>query len=302
MRAFVTGATGVVGGSIVRHLAAEGDTVTAYTRRPFETPSVTTVQGSLLSHRQLVQAMQGHDVVYHVAGVNQLCATDVSQMYRINVDGARVAARAAASAGVPRFVYTSSVAAASPDPPSHYARSKRLGETAVLAETGTEVVSVRPASVQGPGRASGSTRVIIDIVSGRLRFAVDSTISVVDIDDCAVGHRAAALRGSVGSVYTLAGFTLSIRDALDIVASMLGRALDVRFIPVEALAVVAPIVGFSRMWGAEPLLCPELVRTLLEDHRHDGSTAAARLGFEYRTSEDSITRLVEWLVHTGKIS
>ena len=302
VRAFVTGATGVVGGSLAEYLVAEGDAVTCFGRRPAALADVTSVEGSLLSHRQLAAAMEDHDVVYHVAGVNQLCPTDVETMYEINVDAARTVARAAATAGVPKLVYTSSVAAASAKPPSHYARSKALGERAVLAESGTEVIAVRPASVQGPGRASGSTAIIIDIVSGRLPFAVDTTVSVVDIDDCSVGHRAAARHGDPGAVYTLAGFTVSIRQALEMVGAILGRDLEVRFIPVEALALAAPFVGLSRLWRSEPLLCPELVRTLREDHRHDGSTAAARLGFEYRAAEDSIGRLLDWLVRTERIS
>lgn len=299
MRSFVTGATGVVGGSLIRHLSACGDSVTAYVRRPSAMPVTTVVVGSLHSHSQLTAAMEGHDVVYHVAGINELCPIDVVGMYQVNVDAARTVARAAAAAGVPRLVYTSSVAAASPSPPSHYARSKQLGELAVMAESGVEVVSVRPASVQGPGRATGSAKVILDIVSGRMPYAVDTTVSVVDIDDCATGHRAAAVHGESGLVYTLAGFTMTIREALDMVASMLGRPFDVRFVPMRALAIVAPFLGLPRLLGKQTLVCPEMVRTLQEDHVHDGEPAAAALGFEYRSAEDTIGRLLDWFVAIG---
>lgn len=302
MKAFVTGATGVVGGSLVRHLLAEGDTVTVYSRRAAELPGVATVRGSLFSQHSLAEAMSGHDVVFHVAGVNELCSRDVRAMYEVNVDAARTVARAASTARVPRLVHTSSVAADAADPPSHYARSKQLGERAVLAESGTEIVAVRPASVQGPGRITGSTKVIVDIVTGRLRYAVDTTVSVVDIEDCARGHRAAAVRGRPGAVYTLSGFTLSISEALESLGQLLGRELTVRMLPIELLTAAAPIAGLSRLWGGSPLLCPELVRTLRADHAYDGRPAAEELGFEYRTAEDTLQRLLDWLTRTGTIA
>ncbi len=301
MRAFVTGATGVVGGSLVRHLVERGDAVTAFGRRPVPVPGAVVTTGSLLSHRQLADAMAGHDVVYHVAGVNRLCPSDVAEMYEVNVDGARTVARAAASAGVARLVHTSSVAAADTHPPSHYARSKRFGEQAVLAESGMDVVVVRPASVQGPGRATGSAKVILDIITGRLRYAIDTTVSIVDIDDCAAAHRAAALHGLGGRTYTVAGFTLSIRQALDMVAGMLNRDLDVRYVPIQALAVAAPVLGLPRLWGREPLVCPEMVKTLRADHVHDGALAGIELGFDYRSAEETIGRLLDWFTRTGAI-
>ena len=54
---------------------------------------------------------------------------------------------------------------------------------------------VNPASVQGPGRATGTAKMLLAQLDGRLKVFVDTRISVVDIDDCTRGHLLAAERG-----------------------------------------------------------------------------------------------------------
>src|SRR5678815_315730 len=74
---------------------------------------------------------------------------------------------------------------------SDYERSKFDAERAVLAaadETGVEVICLNPASVQGPGRATGSTQLLLDYLNGRLKAVVDSTLSLIDIADLSLIH------------------------------------------------------------------------------------------------------------------
>jgi dihydroflavonol-4-reductase len=132
------------------------------------------VRGDVLDPEALGAAMDGCDLVYHAAGANAFCLRDPSPLFEVNVRGSENVVRAAAQAGVRRIVYTSSAATlgekkgtvASEETPhrgrflSNYERSKFEAERVVLAaaeETGIEVVSVNPASVQGPGRGSGRT-------------------------------------------------------------------------------------------------------------------------------------------------
>ena len=123
--------------------------------------------------------------------------------------------RAAARAGAGRLVLTSSASTlgeaegtvGSEDSPhrgaylSTYERSKHDGERAALAaarRTGRRLVCVNPASVQGPGRAGGTGRILLAYLNGRLKAFVDTHISLVDIDDTVEGHLLAAERGQPG--------------------------------------------------------------------------------------------------------
>ena len=108
---------------------------------------------------------------------------------------------------------------------SVYERSKHEGEVAALAaarRAGIDLVSVNPSSVQGPGRAGGTGRILIAYLNGRLKAFVDTNLSLVDIRDCVEGHLLAAERGVPGERYVLSGATLTSLEALEIVSGLTG--------------------------------------------------------------------------------
>ncbi len=321
MAVLVTGGSGVVGGALIRHLVGDGRDVLALSRTGTSDEALATlgsrpVRGDILDRPTLDAALAGVDVVYHVAGINQMCVSDSSAMVAANVDGSLNVIRAARSAGVRRVVYTSSAAAlgeakgvvGTETVPhrgwylSEYERSKHLAELAVMAETGIEVVSVNPSSVQGPGRATGTGKIILDLARGKLPFLVDTHLSIVDIDDCARGHIAAAARGVPGERYILNSFTMTMPQAVALLESALGRELPVRFLPGWMASVGgATVEGVAKIARRHPAVCREMVRTLRHGHTYDGSKASLRLGLSYTGAGDLLGRLVAWFRSEGLI-
>jgi dihydroflavonol-4-reductase len=315
----VTGGTGFLGRALVDRLLGVGDQVKALARSDASAGELGAlgaepVRGDVLDLEALAAAMRGCDFVYHAAGANAFCMRDPSPMFEVNVRGSRNVVLAAARAGVGRVVYTSSAATlgeaggtiGSEESPhrgwflSDYERSKFEAEQAVFAaarETGLEVVSVNPASVQGPGRSTGSARLLLDYLNGRLKAVVDSRLSLVDIADCTEGHLLAGSRGTPGERYVLSGATLSVREGLALVASLVGVDRPLRTLPpplAMAVATAAEAVGWVRR--RSPRICRELARTLIHGHAYDGSKATRTLGLRYTPIEETLRRTVDWWV------
>ena len=324
-RAFVTGASGFIGGALATRLLARGDQVVGLARSDAAAEKVAArgaeiARGDLLDEESLAAAMAGCETVYHVAGMNSHCPADPEMMLKVNVGGAAAAVRAAAKAGVRRMVYTSSAAALGELPGtvgtedsahrgsylSVYDRSKHKGEQAVFAtaaETGVEVVAVNPSSVQGPPRTGGNGAIIIAYLNGKLPVFVETDVSVVDVEDCVEGHLLAAEHGDSGRRYVLNGATIHSSEALEIVSELSGVRDRVRMIPPGLARAAAAIAEAAyRLRGKTPSLCRARVRTILHGHRYDGSLATRELGLEYTPVADTFARTIEWAVSEGLVA
>jgi dihydroflavonol-4-reductase len=316
-RTFITGGTGVIGTALVTRLIACGDDLVALARSDhaaatLEARGAHVVRGEAYDEDALVRGMEGCDRAFNVAGINSLCVEDPREMERLNVDGVLAAVRAAAHAGVPRLVHTSSAATIGEAPGtvgnertphrgwylSTYERTKTEGERRALAcarELGQDLVCVNPSSVQGPGRAGGTARFLLAFLDGRLKVFVRTTVSLVDIDDCVSGHLLAAEHGVAGERYVLNGFALPLEDALALAGEVAGVERAPRLLPRRVATVAAAVTERAfTLARRKPPICREMVRTLLHGHRYDGSRAERELGVRYTDPRETLRKTVEW--------
>ncbi len=322
-RVLVTGGTGFLGGLVLKRLVAERRQVRALVRRPadrerLQTPLVELAFGHLGDVDALARAADGCGVVYHLAGMNKLCLPDPAPLYEVNVEGTRNILNAAKRAGVRRVVHTSSAATLGGDgsgpadesapPPatftSHYARSKAEAEQLALSFLdGPEVVVVNPSSVQGPGRVTGTAKVFIGYLNGRLPFDLPATFGLCYTEDCVAGHLLAEAKGKAGQRYVLNTATLTNREALDLIAVISGLPDRPRTLPAElALAAAVGAEALARMRGRPPKLCREWVRTATHPHRYDGSRAERELGLRYTPIRTAMETTVRWYVEHGLVT
>jgi dihydroflavonol-4-reductase len=321
-RTLLTGGTGFVGGLLLARLVADGRQVRALVRRPVDRerlpdPRVELALGHLDDEDSLVRAADGCDVVYHAAGLNQLCLADPAPLYRVNVEGTRRLLQAARRAGVRRVVHTSSAATLGGDgttvldetagPPaeftSHYARSKFEAEQLALAFDGVEVVAVNPSSVQGPGRTTGTASVFIGYLNGRLPFDLPARFGICYTQDCVNGHLLAETKGRPGQRYVLNTGTMTNSEAIDLIAVIAGLTDRPRTLPLPlAIGVAGVAEAVARARGRQPRLCRESVRTVGHPHLYDGSRAARELGLRYTPLRHAIEETVHWYVAQGLVT
>jgi nucleoside-diphosphate-sugar epimerase len=165
MRTLITGATGFVGSHLTEALRRRGDEVTALARSPGKAAALTplgvrVIAGDLHDRAALERAVEGQDLIYHVAGV--VAARSEANFMAANRDGTRNVIEAAQQAGTHRVVFVSSMAAAGPTvkgrplrgdelprPVTAYGRSKLAAEQVVTA-SGLAWTIVRPPMVYGP--------------------------------------------------------------------------------------------------------------------------------------------------------
>ncbi len=173
-RALVTGANGFVGSYITERLLEKGYQVRVMVRRTsdlsaLEDLDVEYAYGDMTDPESMPGAVEGVDIVFHVAGITR--SKDISQFDIVNAEGSGNLMRTCLDVPeVKRFVYISSQAAGGPssktaprkedDPPgpvTAYGRSKRGGEIACrqVSANRIPVTIVRPCIVYGPREPEG---------------------------------------------------------------------------------------------------------------------------------------------------
>jgi len=321
MRVFVTGGTGFIGGAVVRQLLSAGHEVRALVRpgadtRQLDGLSAERIAGDLSQDNSLRMGMTGCEWVFHVAALYSYWGHRWDDFRQTNVEGTRKVLEAARLAGVARVVYTSSIAVlglhrdhtpATEDTPSTladrigpYQRSKFLAEEVArkAAAQGLPVVIVNPTSPVGVGdhKPTPTGQIVLDYLRGRMFAYTDTGLNIVDVDDVAAGHLAAAERGRVGERYILGGENLTLKQVLDLLSQITGGASPRLRIPhAVALAWSFVDVALARLDPHRmPAATPEKVRLSRRYEFFDSSKAIRELGLPQTPVREGLTRAVEW--------
>src|SRR6476619_3484421 len=115
MKYFVTGTTGFIGGRLARQLREAGHEVIALVRDPSKAQDlaalgVTLAPGDVTDKASMRAPMTGVDGVYHVAGWYKIGMRDKSAGQKVNVEGTRNVLETMKELGIPKGVYTSTLA------------------------------------------------------------------------------------------------------------------------------------------------------------------------------------------------
>lgn len=325
MKTLVTGGAGFIGSAVVRQLLARGRAVRVMLA-PREDDAnirgldVEPVRADLLDRDAVRRAIDGCDVVYHLAAIYSLWMPDESVIYQVNVEGTKNVLFAAMRAGVRKLVHTSSIAAIGVPPAGQladerfvfnhwdggnaYIRSKYLSDLDAqrFAAEGLPVVIVCPAFPFGE-RDVGPTptgRFIVEALHRRVPGYTSGGFCAVDVEDVAACHLLAETKGRVGERYIAGGHNVTYKEFFAVVTRVAGLPPLRRHIPDAAVLAMAWLAeARARRGGPAPRITRKAARYALSTVWYDNSKARTELGMPVTPLEQTIERAVRWFRDHG---
>lgn len=324
MKAFVTGGTGFIGGCLVRKLVQRGYQVNALVRSQrgasfLQSIGARPIWGDVTASASLSDGMQGCDLVFHLAAWYHLGASDQRKAQAVNIDGTRRVMNTAVQLGIPRILYTSTVAIygdthrACPDENyqrldltflTEYERTKWTAYQEViqpLIAQGAPVIVVIPGVVYGPGDPSLVGDMMRYFYRGLLPVfpGPELTLSFTYVDDVAEGHIQAAEHGVLGESYILAGPALSMGQAVQLWAQVLNRQPPLVYVPAAWIKPLIPLAHFLNTHFHVPhIISGDGINILGAAFTGCSDKASQQLGWRSRPLMEGLEKTFSWLAHT----
>jgi nucleoside-diphosphate-sugar epimerase len=322
MKAFVTGGSGFIGQHVVQKLIARGDTVHALARSEESAAllrqlGATVFMGNITDSASLRPAMEGCDTVFHIAAWYKLGAPDWMRAEAINVGGTRRVLRLAHELGIPKIVYTSTIAVFGDtegqlvdesyykEGPflTEYNRTKWLAHYKValpLIAKGAPIVIVMPGGVYGPGDTSAVAQMMRLFYRGMPALpGADLILTYAHVEDVAAGHLLAADKGKVGESYILAGPSIPLNEMVDFWAHLIGRKSPSVRIAGRPLRKFAPLMGaIGNLLPLPSLFSAEAVASLGATYMARSDKARTELGWTTRPLQTGMLETFDWIANT----
>ncbi len=322
MKVLVTGATGLLGNTILRELHERGDKSIAHVRRNpdakvFEGIDTELLNCDLMDQPLIDRAVQQCDAIIHSAGLIALGWTGMEQAIEVNQMSVRMLAESAIRHDRKLVLVgtVNTLAIGSEDEPSSettpigpendqtpcvYVKTKRAGVAEIhkAVEKGLRASIVHPGFMLGPwdGKPS-SGRMAIELVRQPVIYYPQGGCSVCDSRDVARTTVDVITAGADdGREYVLAGENWLYRKLWTEMAERLGRPIP--RIPAGPMArLIGGVVGDlkTKLTGREGDVNSASLAMSRMLHFHDSSRAKAELGYTNRPIEDTLDEAIAWL-------
>ncbi|MDO8494045.1 MAG: NAD-dependent epimerase/dehydratase family protein, partial [Deltaproteobacteria bacterium] len=321
-----TGATGFIGGNLVRTLVRRGFNVRVLVRslnssQTIDNLDVEKVIGDLRDPDSLEKACDSCSLLFHTAAFYQLWSANRNDFYDINVTGTKNILAAAQKKKLQKIVYTSTVGTIPyPDDPNFpsdetcfptekdlcndYKRSKFQAEEIVkdFARCGLPVVIVNPSAPIGAMdvKPTPTGKIIIDFLQGKIPAIINTGLNVIDVEDVVEGHILAADKGKVGERYILGHRNLSLLEIYETIARLTGRPAPRWKIPYRlALCAAYGSELVARLSGGRPKIPLGAVRMASKYMYFSSQKAVRELGLPQSPIENAFRKSIHWFETNG---
>ena len=320
----VTGAAGYTGNHLCKRLVQDGHEVRGLVlpgmdSSGLETMGVRVITGDLRDKASLFPAVQGVDLIYHIAAVYREEGIPKKTFWDVNVFGTKNLLKVSKTAGVKRFVHCSTVGVqgeiknppateeAVYNPGDHYQTSKMEGELLALdffRREGLPGMVLRPVGIYGPGEMR-FLKLFRYIHQGKFRMFGSGKVlyHLTYIDDLVEGIvLMGKIPGIEGEVITLAGERYTtLSDLVQIIAEILDVPVSTRHYPVWPLWMAGAICeSLCRPFRINPPIFRRRVDFFIKDRAFDISKARRILGYQPKIDlKTGLTKSAHWYKEQG---
>ena len=321
MKTLVTGSTGFLGSSVLRELINDGREVKALIRKGTSKKNIAGLDveiayGDLRDIESIRSALNGCDILYHVAAYYSLWDRDKQLSYELNVKGTRNILQSAKDKDLNKIVYTSTVGCIGLNEDTtlatentffnkntlsnDYKKSKYHAEQVALefARGGLPVVIVNPSTPIGPRdiKPTPTGKIILDFMNRKMPAYLDTGLNLIDVKDCARGHILAELKGIPGERYILGNQNMTLLEILTTLEKITGLKAPRIKIPfwVALSAGWACEMVSNHLTGKPPAIPLAGVKMAKYFMYFDSSKAVKKLGLAQNPVENALRQSVDW--------
>lgn len=324
-KVFVTGADGLLGSNLVRSLLDKEYEVRVLIQ-PGKDPitlknlQIEQVEADILNADALDKAVEGCDVVIHVAAITNVWPTRGDIYYKVNVDGTLNMIEAALKHKVKRFIHVGSASSfgfGTKDNPGNeespwksakygldYIDSKLEGQKVVhkaVIERGLPAIVVNPTFMIGAYDSKPSSgEVILQAYHERIPAITSGGKNWVYVKDVAEGICNGIEMGRIGEAYILGHQNMSYKEAFNMIANVLGKKPPKISLPDFIIKIAGRAAGFAgKLFGFAPKLSYPVAWIACDGHYFSPAKAVKELNLPQTPVEQGVKEAFQWFEKNG---
>jgi dihydroflavonol-4-reductase len=243
----VTGASGFLGGELVKQLVANGESVRIIVRKSSQISHLKSiihqldvVEADILDVPSLEIAFEGIEKIYHSAAIIGYDESYYDAMYKTNIEGTANVVNVALTKNVKRILHVSSIAAIGGKPneliseetkweknqwTTHYGITKMLAEREIWRgiSEGLDAVIVNPGIIIGVGNDEHKSLIQLfkRIANKKMPFYTNGTNGFIDVEDVAKASILLMNSEMKSERYILINENISFKDYFEKIAKVL---------------------------------------------------------------------------------
>jgi nucleoside-diphosphate-sugar epimerase len=321
---FITGASGLLGASLIETLVNSNDCATDFQISALYRKQIPSIQfaekiewieGDILDVVVLEEALKGVSEVYHCAAIVSFDPKQKQRMHATNIDGTANVVNACIDAGIKKLLFVSSVAALGrirEDGPinetmnwSEETSNSEYGKTKYLAEMevwrgigeGLDAVIVNPVIILGSGDWNGGSSGIFKSAYNRFPWYTNGASGFVDVKDVTTAMKALMKSDISAQRFIISGHNTPYRTIFNLIADAFKVPRPYKRVTPLLASIVWRLEAVKAFFtGSSPLLTKETTLTAQAVVNFDNTKLLKALPhFSYTPLENTITRVVEEL-------